>query len=423
MNASIETRTPPRSAGAGSSELQARTEAGIELVARAEQLAQGFAERAAEHDRRATYPFDAILELKEGGFFAAPVPPEFGGLGVLSTRELYVVSSRLARGDASVTIGLNMHWAAVTNMSRRYIMAAASGNERRAAAFGGSLQAVVADGMIMAAAISEAAQDLTRPGTRAVRTDDGWLVNGRKIFCTMSPAATHLYAAVTFDSETGEELYGYAQFPAETPGVVIEYDWDALGMRASGSHGVTFDNVRLPASALRGGFPAGHLTIDWMERNLGVGGLHAAASLGIAESAHEHAVASARKRGGEPAPYSLMLAAQNQIDLSAMRAILSQAGDIVDAYHAAHMGGDDSLEEIGAAFGEVQGAKAFINEASARVVDRAMALTGGSGYMAANPISRAYRDVRAGAFMHPLGANRSYEFIGRMALGGPPEFR
>jgi alkylation response protein AidB-like acyl-CoA dehydrogenase len=53
-------------------------------------------------------------------------------------------------------------------------------------------------------------------------------------------------------------------------------------------------------------------------------------------------------------------------------------------------------------------------------VDRALALSGGAGYMAKHPLSRAYRDVRAGAFMHPLGANRAYEFIGQVALGITP---
>ena len=62
-------------------------------------------------------------------------------------------------------------------------------------------------------------------------------------------------------------------------------------------------------------------------------------------------------------------------------------------------------------------AKVFVNEASARVVDRALALSGGAGYVNGSPLARAYRDVRAGSFMHPLGANRAYDYLGRAALG------
>ena len=65
----------------------------------------------------------------------------------------------------------------------------------------------------------------------------------------------------------------------------------------------------------------------------------------------------------------------------------------------------------------MQGSKTFINETAVKIVDGALALTGGAGYRSTHPISRLYRDVRAGAFMHPLGANRAYEFVGRVALG------
>ena len=78
----------------------------------------------------------------------------------------------------------------------------------------------------------------------------GWTVSGRKIFCTMSPAADVLYAAVTYTDDAGRERYGYAMVPRETPGVVVHDDWDALGMRASGSQSVSFEDVQLPASAL-----------------------------------------------------------------------------------------------------------------------------------------------------------------------------
>ena len=53
-------------------------------------------------------------------------------------------------------------------------------------------------------------------------------------------------------------------------------------------------------------------------------------------------------------------------------------------------------------------------------MDRALPLSGGAGYLNGSPLARAYRDVRAGAFMHPLGANRAYELLGQLALGRQP---
>jgi len=57
-----------------------------------------------------------------------------------------------------------------------------------------------------------------------------------------------------------------------------------------------------------------------------------------------------------------------------------------------------------------------VNEAAARIVDRALALSGGSGYVNGSSLARAYRDVRASSFMHPLGANRAYDYLARVAL-------
>ena len=72
-------------------------------------------------------------------------------------------------------------------------------------------------------------------------------------------------------------------------------------------------------------------------------------------------------------------------------------------------------------FAEVQRAKSFINAAAVRIVDRGMAMAGGSGFVEGTPLARAYRDARAGAFMHPLGANVAMEYLGQIAVGMQPE--
>ena len=396
-------------------ELTAHTDTGARLVSTAEQLSEQLAARAAEHDRDGTYPFEAIDALKAAGYFAAPIPIELGGLGVSSAHDLVVASSRLARGDASVAIGVNMHTVAVLNMVRRHDVAAAAGAERRARAFAGSLQQIVRDGVVLAAAISERGQDLTRPGTVATRIESGWRIDGRKMFCTMSPAATDLYVAVTYVDQDGVERYAYAMVPTDAPGVIIHDDWDAMGMRASGSNSVSLEGVELRDSGVRGGFVAGD-PLPYMERNLHSGLFHAAASLGIAESADAIARRSiAGQINGDARPR--MQIADNAVDLAASRAVLSRAADLIDKHRAANLRSDGTPEELGALFAEAQAAKAFVNEAAARVVDRALALSGGAGYVNGSPLARAYRDVKAGSFMHPLGANRAYDYLAHVALG------
>ena len=396
-------------------ELTAHTQAGARLVAIAEELAQEFASRAAEHDRAGTYPFEAIDALKAAGYFTAPVPVELGGLGVSSAHDLVVASSRLARGNASVAIGVNMHLVAVLNMERRREVAVAAGAERRARGFASSLEHIARHGVVLAAAISERGQDLTRPGTLATRTESGWRIDGRKMFATMSPAATDLYVAVTYADSAGTERYAYAMVPAGASGVIVHDDWDALGMRASGSNSITLDSVQLPESGVRGGFRAGD-PVPYMERNLVAGLFHAAASLGIAESADQIARGGIAGRvNGDARPR--MQVADSTVDLAASRGVLSRAAMLIDEHRAANPASDGTAEELGALFAEAQAAKAFVNEAAARIVDRALALTGGAGYVNGSPLARAYRDVKAGSFMHPLGANRAYDYLAHVALG------
>jgi alkylation response protein AidB-like acyl-CoA dehydrogenase len=272
--------------------------------------------------------------------------------------------------------------------------------------------------------------------------------------------------------------------------VIIHDDWDALGMRASGSNSISLMSVELPEPAVRGGFRAGD-PLPYMERNLTAGLFHAAASLGIAESADAIAVAAIARRiasvpviqsthadakgasdvtahvpaadGPQARPAApprvtatsrgptistegieartcngtdsalrpptanpddarlRMQVADNVVDLAAARGVLSRAAALIDEHRAANPASDGTLDEIAGLFAEAQAAKAFVNDAAARVVDRALTLSGGAGYLNGSPLARAYRDVRAGSFMHPLGANRAYDHLSRVALGEQPQ--
>jgi alkylation response protein AidB-like acyl-CoA dehydrogenase len=400
-------------------ELKARTEAGGHLIALAERLANEIRPGAADHDRDGTFPFESFAAVKESGYVNAPIPDDLGGLGVTAVHDVLVASSRLARGDAALTLGVNMHLAYVMNVARRWQIAVASGDRRRADALGATLEQIARRRIVFAAAGSELRQDLTRPATTATRTEDGWIVSGHKVFCTMSPAADVFYTAVTFVDDSGDERYGYAMVPRETPGVVIHRDWDALGMRASGSHSVSFMDVRLPPSALRGGFPVGD-AVEYMERNLSAGLLHAAVALGIAESAHAPVIRRIAGGNGDVDARIQMLAAENAVDLSVCRAVFSHAARLIDDQHELNPTSTPTPEEMTRLFAEAQSAKTFIGEASVRIVDRSLALSGGAGYLNGSPLARAYRDVRATAFMHPLGANRAYTFLAQLELGREP---
>ena len=182
---------------------------------------------------------------------------------------------------------------------------------------------------------------------------------------------------------------------------------------------VSLEGVELPDSGVRGGFRAGE-PLPYIERNLTAGLFHAAASLGIAESADAIARDGIAGRINGDA-YPRMQVADNAVELSAARGVLSRAAALIDEHRAAHPDPDGAAEELKALFAEAQAAKAFVNVAAANIVDRALALSGGAGYVNGSPLARAYRDVRASSFMHPLGANRAYDYLAHDALGEPAD--
>ena len=403
-------------------ELTAGTAAGRRFVEVAELLEDTLAESADRHDREGSYPHDALDVVRRTGLPWAPAPEPAGGWGLASVHDLIVGASRLARGNPSLAIGLNMHLIAMDLLAHR---TRCLGPDRETALRArAAIDRITGSRVLIAAAISEHAQDLLRPRTRATRTEDGWIIDGRKAFCTMSPAADLLNVAVAYTRDDGEERIGFVQLPASTPGVVVEDDWDSLGMRTSGSHSVTLDQVRIADAQLQDALAYGRADRAWLERYLTSGLAHASASLGIAESAHARVTAANADRRALRANdgRASMAVADNAVELAAMRATLAAGAERVDEYRAAVESGwvpaDDELSEVMAA---TQRAKAFVDRTAVAVVDRSLELSGGACYLASNPLARAWRDVRAGAFMHPYGANRGYGIIAAVELGMEPQ--
>ncbi len=406
-------------------ELQALTTPGRELVAIAERFAAEFSPRASELDRSGEFAFAELEALKASPLFYAPAPIESGGLGVESVHDLLVASSRLARANASITLGLNMHLLVIQAWARQRRMALNRGEAAKAEGVSAMMRSYSDERAFIAAAISEPDQDLLRPTTTARFDGQTWRVSGRKIISSGAPAASHFSVGLTAIDDDGQERYAYAIIPRSSRGVTVLDDWDAMGMRASGSCTVTFDNVDIGRRGPGRGAPAGRLSADHLEPLMASGPAHAAASLGVAEAAHAAAIESVcRKRMRMPdAPIRSFVqerAAENSVDLAAARAVFSRSLQQLDEYnlrHGCERGSDGEAAEV---FAEVQRAKLFINQAAVRITDRAIAMAGGAGYHAASSLSRHYRDARAGAFMHPLGTNVAVPFLGAQTLGLRP---
>ncbi len=145
-----------------SARLQPETAAGAIAAEAAERFAAEFADSALEHDRSGTFATEHLDKLRSGGFLLAPVPTEFGGGGVDTIHDMLVASSRLAAGDPSTTIGVNMHFAIVINMVRGWQVAAARGQTSRVAALAGMIRRTVDDDIVYSSAVRSTTRILSR---------------------------------------------------------------------------------------------------------------------------------------------------------------------------------------------------------------------------------------------------------------------
>ena len=398
--------------------LQPVSDAGRDVVSRCEGHEADFFARAARQDQEGRFPEENTADLIKSGIMAATVPAAFGGSGIVSLRDHAAGMNRLGRGDGSTAIATNMHLWAVWMTARAWRAAKITGDVRREQILAGALQEVAAGRRIVAVLATENGSFVLNPLTEATRGEDGWHLTGRKAFATGSPVATHFAVRLRYKNADGAWRIGSTTIARDSPGVTVLGNWDALGMRGSGSHDVVLERCFVPDDAIADGGAWGELTAQYMITSVsGVMGL-VAAFLGIAEAARGLAVRQIMARGrGERASIQHAVAAM-EIDLATARAALERSATIADALFEAHplTIPDDALRRVTAEF---QGTKHFVTRKAIAIVDQAMSLSGGAGFLSANPLSRLYRDVRAGPFMQPFSQFEAFELIGKVALGLP----
>ncbi|MDA1128778.1 MAG: acyl-CoA/acyl-ACP dehydrogenase [Chloroflexi bacterium] len=408
-------------------ELQPVTEPGRQMVDLAEKHAADFATRAAEHDRDGTFAFENVVEMRNSGFVAAAVPRDLGGMGVTSVHDSIVAMSRLGRAEGSTPLAFTMHLFRTLGLVRGLQTATANGNQTRQTRLEGVLKKIGTGELVITVANSERGADIRTSRTTATRVEGGWLFNGNKTFATGSPAADLLAVRARYENEKGELRLGTTMAPVDRPGVEIMNNWDGLGMRASGSHDVVFTDYFVPEDEFDDIGEFGKFNSPLLALASGSSLGLASVFLGIAESANEIAVNSIMERGAANYPMNQATTAENEIDLTAMRGILSRAAHSIDEdarvnYAAGSVSSRDGMSEM-EAFRIIKNsavAKKFVMDHSGKIVDRAITLFGGGGFMNNSVLARLYRDVRAGPLMQPWASNQAIELIGKVALGLNP---
>jgi len=397
--------------------IKPRTQEGERAIALTEGLIERFRARADAADRANEICPDNYRDMQGEGVAAAFVPEALGGLGLRSMHDWTLLIATLAKGDGSAAIAISMHLSATRGLAALYraVEPGSSAHDRAR----GILEAVGRGEVLICSTTTERGTDNLHPLTEARRDGDGWSLHGTKYFVTMSPLATHVATNVRIRDEDGDHIANVL-LPMDAPGLSQGNDWDALGMRASGSQSLTFEGCRAPLDALRVIGPWGRWSTPVLVNRTLANVPLVGAFLGIAETAMEVAVDGQSKASARTGAHHAL--AEMEIKLATARSILARLGETLDAFMEASDEGRAATYEQGhALMKDYQSAKWVVNRNAIDIVGQAMDLSGGGGFMARNPLSRLYRDVRAGPFMQPYSPVDARAYIGKVLVGDLPE--
>jgi short-chain 2-methylacyl-CoA dehydrogenase len=325
-----------------------------------------------EHDAR--IPDDVLEGLKEIGAFGMKIPADYGGLGltqVYYNRALAIAgtwhSSLATVLSAHQSIGLPqpLRMFGSEEQKREWLPDLAAG--KKLAAFG----------------LTEpgAGSDAGASRTQAELADGEWVVNGSKIFITN--AGTDITACVTITAVTGEGEISNLIVPNGTAGYEISAPMDKLGWRASDTRELSFKDARVPEGNLLG--PRGEGFRQFLEILDGGRISVAAMGVGLAQGAYDLAFRYAQEREQFGKPIASFQAIQFQL---ADMAVEIEAGRNL-VYKAAW------LKDEGRDFAkEAAMAKLYTGELSHRVVNQALQIHGGYGFIEESAIARLYRDQK-----------------------------
>ena len=322
-------------------------------------------------------PADILQEMRDMGLFGLTMPEEFGGAGMSVSQyaeTIRTLAYAMPAFRSIISINIGMVCSALKN---------------------GGTEAQKAEWLPRLAAGEIAAFGLTEPGsgsdsaamqTMAVKSGNGWVLNGTKRYITNSPYAKVALIMARTSKEALPKNAHVSAFlvPMDTPGVSVGKKDKKMGQSGSAIADIIMEDVHLPADALLGleegkGFVTAMKSLD--NGRISVG----AASTGYARRALDSALryANERKAFGEPiANFQLIqqMLAESEIEIYAAEAMMADVTARADR-------GENVLRKA-AAF------KVFASEMCGRVVDRVVQVYGGAGYLAEYDAERFFRDSR-----------------------------
>jgi alkylation response protein AidB-like acyl-CoA dehydrogenase len=384
-----------------------------ELIAAADRLGPGFAERAARYDREASFPHENYAELRKAGFLGLCVPEKFGGLGA-DFKTYSLVSATLGKYCGATALTFNMHacstlWPGLLADDLEMTAEERAEHEQRRKVH---FEKVVKDGAIYAQPFSEgsaAAAGKAPFGTTATRIDGGWRINGKKIFASLSGAA-HYYGVLCTEAKPELSMRDtlYVAVPGKAEGLSVVGDWDPLGMRGTVSRALVFKDVFVPDEAQM--MPRGvyfQAASRWPHMFTTLSPTY----LGIAIAAYEFTVKYLRGETPGMPPVKRRMYPTKQIAVAEMWVKLEQTRALFQ-----RMVEDARVDPPKDARLRAYAAQFTIMENANEICRLAIRTCGGQSMLKSLPLERLYRDSRCGALILPWTAELCLDRIGREAL-------
>ena len=349
-----------------------------------------------EMDERAKIPPALVEKLFELGVMNIEIPEEFGGSGASFFHSVLAVEA-LSRVDPAIAVMVDVQNTLVINALQCW------GNDLLRRTYLPRL----AKNTVGAYALSEAGSgsDAFSLATRAVERGDSWMLSGRKMWISNALEAGLFIVFATVDPAAGYR--GITAFVVErnAPGLSIGKKEDKLGIRASSTCELIFDDCRVPARNVLGDVGKGYkVAIETLnEGRIGIG----AQMIGLAQGALDHTIAYVKERKQFGQHISEFQAVQHQIaraatDLEAARMLVYNAARLRDA-------GQPFLTEAAMA-------KLFTSEMAERVTSLAINLYGGYGFVKDYPVEKLYRDAKIGQIYEGT-SNLQLQTIAKRVIG------
>ena len=329
-----------------------------------------------EHERERRFPTEIVTKIGELGWLGIPIPEDEGGAG-LDTLAYAIAVEEIGRvwGSLGLIVAAHtslgcgpLHLAGTDDQKQRYLVPMASGK------------------VLGAYGLTEPGAGSDAGGTRttARREDDCWVIDGSKRFITNAGhAGTYVVTARTGTTDKGDAEISAFIVPADTPGFSVGRLEDKLGLHASATGELRFENARIPAENLLGtkgeGFRTFLKILDGGRISIG------ALAVGLAQAALDASIpyAQTREQFGRP--------------IGSFQGVAFMVADMATEIEAARslVWKSAWLKDQGRDYGLVAAeAKLFASEVSSRATNAAIQIHGGYGYTTDYPVERYLRDAK-----------------------------